>query len=177
MSEPIIERFWNRVDKNGPKPEHMPSLGNCWLWTSTKNPYGYGIIHFGKKTWVASRFSWVIHNGEIPPGILICHHCDNPACVNPDHLFSGTPLDNIRDMFRKGRDKSSRKKTKYPPDPLMPKPVFAALFYCWRKTHNKTLQEFATELGVSVPNLWRLEHGKQIDGVAMTKLILWLLGN
>ena len=64
---------------------------------------GYG--QFGcPKTHLSHRVSWTIHNGKIPDGLCILHHCDNRSCVNPAHLFSGTPQDNVRDIMKKGRN-------------------------------------------------------------------------
>src|SRR5690349_13681831 len=98
-------RFWSKVDKNGPTPAHCPHLGPCWIWTGSKSLPGYG--HFSTSRALspvlAHRVSWVLRNGPIPPGMFICHHCDNPSCVQPDHLFQGTCKDNVADMITKGR--------------------------------------------------------------------------
>jgi hypothetical protein len=80
----------------------------CWEWTGAKNAYGYGAFNagpdFDRKVMAAHRFSWIIHHGSsIPPKMDICHHCDNPKCVRPDHLFLGTRQDNVNDMMKKGR--------------------------------------------------------------------------
>lgn len=78
-----------------------PNSG-CWLWLRSTLPSGYGNIGIDGKVWRAHRASWLAYRGEI--GMLhVLHRCDNPCCVNPDHLFLGTQSDNMRDMFSKSR--------------------------------------------------------------------------
>lgn len=69
----------------------------------SKDRCGYGKINFGKES-LAHRLSWVAHGNSIPAMHYICHRCDNPSCINPDHMFVGMQVDNVRDMFSKGRD-------------------------------------------------------------------------
>jgi hypothetical protein len=93
-AENLEAHFWARVNKTD----------DCWLWMGSRNAlrYGYGV--YGKGGKYAHRLSWEIHHGRpIPPGMNILHRCDNPPCVNPDHLFLGTQADNVVDMVRKGR--------------------------------------------------------------------------
>lgn len=91
-----IDRFWSRVQKTE----------KCWNWNS-KSSHGYGSFPYFKngvlKNYRAHRVSWMISNGDIPQGKVICHKCDNPSCVRPDHLFLGTQRENILDMVSKGR--------------------------------------------------------------------------
>jgi len=75
----------------------------CWMWGGA-NIRGYGIIGIGGKRELVHRISWSIDRGRlVPEGMLVCHHCDNPSCVNPKHLFIGTYSDNMRDCVSKGR--------------------------------------------------------------------------
>jgi hypothetical protein len=98
---PLPERFWSRVDTSG-------GLWACWPWTRGRNGAGYGLISQQHRDVSAHRLSWELANGPIPPGLYVCHTCDNPPCCNPSHLFLGTPTDNVRDMYAKGRH-STRK--------------------------------------------------------------------
>jgi hypothetical protein len=96
---PLIERF---EEKFVPEPN-----SGCWLWTAATKELGYGVIGVGSRghgTDKAHRVSWKLYRGEIPAGMVVCHKCDTPACVNPDHLFLGTLGDNMRDCVRKGRN-------------------------------------------------------------------------
>lgn len=89
-----INRFWKKVDK---------SESGCWIWTGALNGKGYGIMTIQGKHILAHRFSLILNNrNEIPTGLFVCHKCDNPKCVNPDHLFLGTARDNADDMYYKG---------------------------------------------------------------------------
>ncbi len=77
----------------------------CWAWTGKRTVDGYGLMSLGKRgrSATAHRFSWEHHRGPIPDGMCVLHHCDNPPCVNPEHLFIGTRADNVDDMWSKGR--------------------------------------------------------------------------
>src|SRR5258706_523265 len=96
LSETFPTRFWKKVRKQA----------DCWLWTGATHPAGYGVIGRGARgagNIRATHASWLLHKGPVPAGKWLLHKCDNPRCVNPDHLFLGTHLDNMRDCVAKGR--------------------------------------------------------------------------
>ena len=101
----VIRRFWSKV-KLGDK---------CWEWQAGVNHGGYGqftitLSTMRDTTVLAHRVAWMLVRGSVPVGKCLCHKCDNPRCVNPDHMFIGTRADNNRDMFRKGRGSCIRAK-------------------------------------------------------------------
>lgn len=89
----------------GALPE--PNSG-CWLWCGVLDTNGYGRIYIGKAMFSAHRLAVELSGRTIAPGQFVCHRCDNPSCVNPDHLFVGSPRDNLMDAIRKGRKKTPR---------------------------------------------------------------------
>lgn len=108
---PLSVRFWRKVNKNGPVPPHVAGLGPCWVWTVDLKVLVYPVIRRdgpGAPGVRAHRLSWEIHRGAIPDGLSVLHKCDNPRCVNPDHLFLGTDADNSADKVAKGRQRAPR---------------------------------------------------------------------
>jgi hypothetical protein len=91
----MIDRFWDKVIILGEN--------DCWNWCAFKNKRGYGKYYLDGKKVYAHRYSYIMHHGDIPEGLCILHKCDNPSCVNPNHLFLGTHKDNTQDMISKGR--------------------------------------------------------------------------
>lgn len=93
-----IESFKNRLSKNS-----KWNAGCLECTYKAKTQSGYCLMKYGRSTRGAHRISWMVHRGEIPKGLCVLHKCDNPICINPEHLFLGTPLDNSFDMRKKGR--------------------------------------------------------------------------
>jgi hypothetical protein len=87
-------RFWRHVDKSG----------ECWVWTGHKHRFGYGLFALsGRQRVTAHRFSFYLSNGPIPDELCVCHKCDNPSCVRPNHLELGSQAYNVKDMWSKRR--------------------------------------------------------------------------
>ena len=107
---PLRDRFWAKVPKLPPD--------SCWEWLGMRclqTKHAYGTLKVNNRRRLAHRLMWELTHGPIPTGLAVCHTCDNPPCVNPDHLFLGTNMDNIEDMMRKGRG-AGQQGTRYQPD-------------------------------------------------------------
>ena len=116
MNSDEVVRFWTHVNKSD----------GCWEWTGCilpwpnterKQRFGYGQFRLTKRriTVLAHRYSYVLTYGPIPPGLQVCHKCDNPKCVRPDHLFVGTASDNKQDSMNKGRHPTQQGRCNYLP--------------------------------------------------------------
>ena len=127
-----VDRFWSKVEKGD----------GCWIWKGAKLPHGYGLFSFNNKTHRAHRMSWALSNGDIGNQFVL-HKCDNPSCVNPDHLFLGTQRENVEDMVRKGRQADRR-----------------------GEKHPKTKRSRFTDLMIRVARRLRHDYGWKVTRIA-----------
>lgn len=97
LTKAEVDRFWSRVSPAN-------SITGCMEWDKSNVVGGYGRVQFQKHLLLAHRASWIIAYGEVPDNLRVLHSCDNPLCVNIDHLFLGTDLDNTKDKYAKGRE-------------------------------------------------------------------------
>lgn len=148
----IKDRFWIKVNKTD----------SCWEWTGAVNRQNYGVFLIGsqidqtRKVIKAHRYSYVLHNGPIPDGLSVCHKCDNPKCINPDHLFLGTHNDNMKDMVAKNRQWRATGE-KHGSHKLKVKQIEEIKR---RYQHTEvTLQLLANEYKVSTTHVWRIIKG------------------
>lgn len=155
--QPTAVRFFAKVNRDGPVPDHDPSLGPCWAWTASQQRAGYGKFGMNRGYVLAHRWSYEHHVGPIPDGRFVLHRCDNRTCVNPDHLYLGTQTDNMRDMVSRGRssrgrDKHTAKLTEW--DVRDIREMWA------NDTCTLTQDEIAEGYGVRKRAIWSLLHGR-----------------
>ena len=97
--KPILDRLFRYIKKTD----------TCWEWIGAKNYNGYGVLRVYGRNLMAHRLMWIEHNGPIPEDMCACHRCNNPSCVNPNHMFLGTHSENMKDAYKKGRKGTSWK--------------------------------------------------------------------
>ena len=154
LDDNTIMRFWAKVNM---------VQGKCWEWMATRNLNGYGQLRvkddYGKwRKGLSHRVSWIIHNGNIPNSLCVLHHCDNPGCVNPSHLFLGTYEDNSRDMITKGRGKPSHLYGEKNGSSKLTREQVSEIrkHLCCGENHYYIARKF----GVSHTTIWRIARGK-----------------
>jgi len=150
ISEKDKARFWKKVQRSE----------SCWLWIAGHFSRGYGAFQIHGKAHCAHRISWIIANGPIPDGMVIMHSCDNPPCVNPDHLVLGTQLDNIKDRDNKNRWRGSGRRGQDMPTAKLSdaEVIEIRVRYAAGFVMQKNL---AAEYGISKTQMHSIVHRKQ----------------
>lgn len=123
-----------------------PNSG-CWIWLGNIDRAGYGVIVIGGKRFHAHRLSYSLHKGELASGLGALHHCDMPICVNPDHLYSGTPADNARDRVSRNRSLSGSRN---------PMSKLTEIQVAEIRASSASEQVLAGLYGVSDATIWRI---------------------
>jgi hypothetical protein len=141
----LEERFWAKVER----------ADGCWLWRGARwADTGYGQIRSGHRKMQAHRVSYEIANGPIPPGMSICHRCDVRLCVRPDHLFAGTPADNVADAVAKGRQSAARGNAQ-PLAKLTPSLVLAIRYL---RSGGLSMKRVARLFGISIRAVGKIDR-------------------
>lgn len=140
----LNDRFWSKVD--------IKDENDCWIWRATRSSEKrYGSFRFGHVMKQAHRVAWFICHGEMPDSnTVVCHRCDNPLCVNPSHLFTGTQADNIKDMDNKGRRGTWLHPGELNPMAKLTQLDVDSIIAAWEnKGDSRTQKQIARDFGVS----------------------------
>lgn len=141
--KPVWDAFHERIKK---------ARNGCWNWTGLLGRWGYAKLQFRDRQLGASKVGWILYGGEVPAGMFVCHKCDNPKCVNPKHLFIGTPKDNTQDAIRKGRMLVGEKNGQHK---LTAKQVIKIRE---RRKRGETLLSIANDFGVKMTAIHKIVH-------------------
>jgi hypothetical protein len=149
------ERLWKKVNRAGPD--------ECWEWQGAVDAFGYGFLHGGPlyrtgAKWVkAHRIAWEVHHGRpIPDGGIICHHCDNPPCCNPAHLYLGTKKSNAEDRARRRRGKEHRQDGEHNDNAKLTEDQVRQIIVELRRLPRRSQTSIAQEFGVQQPQISRI---------------------
>ena len=163
-NESIIRRFWSKVE--------VGEDNDCWNWKSTDNGNGYGVIRILGRYIGAHRLSYILSNGGIPDGLMICHKCNNRACCNPKHLYAGTAMDNMMDARaagtihgRSGKRPDTDKLVKGEDCPWATISNKQAVEISNRITSGEGTSSIAKDLGVSCDVVYRIKKRKSFRSV------------
>lgn len=137
--------FWSNVQKTD----------GCWEWQASRIHAGYGRTFVDGRAVSAHRRAYELTYGPIPPGLFVCHRCDNRACARPDHLFLGTPADNLADMVAKGRSLAGERN----PHAKLTAEAVRSIRTRYAAGGITQLQ-LANEYGVAEANVWNVVHGQ-----------------
>jgi hypothetical protein len=156
-----MSELLNRIDMNfefvsDKLAAHTITDAGCWEYQGYKCPMGYGKFRIDKRTYRAHRVSYAYHAGIEPGELLVCHKCDNPCCINPDHLFLGTDKDNARDKAMKGR--CAPQNGEHNPRALINKPLVLDIVYRIQAGH--TNKRIAESLPISHSQVSMIRLGK-----------------
>jgi hypothetical protein len=144
----VPQRLFDRIGSQ----YHVNPTTGCWEWSGSKDKDGYGKIHARENgilvRFSAHRLSYMLHNGDIPEGLWVLHKCDNPSCINPDHLFLGSVKDNVRDMNGKGRHRKEK----------LTEPEVMEMY----RSHQNGVSAYqiAAKFGISHNHAWKIVTGK-----------------
>lgn len=128
------------------------AANGCWEWRGCLTQKGYGRFKMDGQCFLAHRASWLLQRGEIPAGMCVCHHCDNPACINPDHLFLGTNEDNVKDRVLKGR--SARSDGEHNANAKL---SWSDVYFI--RSSDKTSTELAGQYGLTIAAVAKVKRG------------------
>lgn len=159
-SEKLPEEKYLEISRNR-LLNNVKNKNGCWVWCGYVAKHGYGVSSYRSKGILVHRLSWILFKGELNKDLFVCHHCDNPKCVNPEHLFLGTAKDNIIDSFNKKR--KSNKGEKHPGAKVSEKDVreiFELRKIGW--THQKLADRFKIKQG-TISNILHRRLWKHVD--------------